>query len=138
MSPRMLLIWLIADAKCNNLESGKSLEDNPLCRRRNNGRSSMRELREDVLHAVCATQGQLLLPGMQCQIGSSQKRKRIQRSKRILESKEITCAMELRHHMTVFFNGFLWRRARILDLFDCCFRLLIFSARKYLFLARSR
>jgi hypothetical protein len=48
----------------------------------------MRELREDVLHPVCATQGHLLLSGMQCQNGSSQKRKRVQGSKRILGSKE--------------------------------------------------
>ena len=48
----------------------------------------MRELREDVLHTVRATHGQLLLSGMWCQNGSSQKRKRIQRRKRILGSKE--------------------------------------------------
>jgi hypothetical protein len=48
----------------------------------------VRELREDVLHPVCATQGPLLLSGMQCQNGSSQKRKRIQGSKRILGRKE--------------------------------------------------
>jgi hypothetical protein len=45
-------------------------------------------MREDVLHPVCATHRQLLLSGMQYQNGSSQKRKRIQGSKRILGNKE--------------------------------------------------
>jgi hypothetical protein len=36
-------------------------------------------------------------------------------------------AIELRHHMTVFFNGFLLRSARILDIFDCRFKLVIFK-----------
>lgn len=49
----------------------------------------MRELRENVLHTICATQGQLLRSGMQRQNGSSQERERIQGSKRILESKGI-------------------------------------------------
>ena len=49
----------------------------------------MRELRENVLHTICATHGQLLLSGMQRQNGSSQERERIQGSKRILESKDI-------------------------------------------------
>ena len=57
-------------------------------RRRNHGRSPMRELREGVLHPVCATHRELLLSGMQCQNGSSQKRKRIQGRKRILGRKE--------------------------------------------------
>ena len=47
----------------------------------------MRELRQNVLLAICATQGQLPLSGMQCQKGSRQKRKRIQGRKRILDCK---------------------------------------------------
>jgi hypothetical protein len=49
----------------------------------------MRELWQNVLHKVCAAQRELPLSRMQCQKGSSQERKRIQGSKRILESKDV-------------------------------------------------
>ena len=48
----------------------------------------MRELREDVLHPICAIHRQVLMSRMSEQIGSSQKRKGIRGSKRILGSKE--------------------------------------------------
>jgi hypothetical protein len=51
----------------------------------------MLELREDVLHPVYATQGQLLLSGMQRQNGSSQKRKRILGSKEKVSVGTVYC-----------------------------------------------
>lgn len=48
----------------------------------------MRELREDVLHPVCAIHGQVLMSRMQGKIGSRKKRKGVWGSKRILGDEE--------------------------------------------------
>jgi hypothetical protein len=48
----------------------------------------MRELREDILHPVCAIRGQVLMSRVQAQVGSSRKRKGIRRSKSLLGNEE--------------------------------------------------